>query len=116
MFLVVVTIVFVFGVIFSIILNTAAAAMEGAILAHLRLNHEHLPNVWMKTTELVYIFGTNVYPYLRKMEMSGLIEHRTYKQRPGEHRRGRDTSWYRLKTVEGEDPFFKKIRLDGPEE
>jgi len=115
MIFVVVTIIFVFGVIFSLILNTAAAAMEGAVLAHLRLTYEQRPKAWMKSTELVRIFGPNVYAHLRKMEISGLVEHRIYKERPGEHRGGRDTYWYRMKANEHGDPFLDKIRHDHDE-
>lgn len=99
-------IVATFGIVFNNVMNTASAAIEGAIL------FEQRPGAWTKTTELARIFGVNVYHHLRKMEMSGLVEHRTYEQRPGEHRGGRDTSWYRLKTDEHGDPFLDKVRRD----
>ena len=105
-------IVATFGIVFNNVMNTASAAMEGAILAHLRITFEQRPGAWTKTTELARIFGVNVYHHLRKMEMSGLVEHRTYEQRPGEHRGGRDTSWYRLKADENGDPFLDKVRRD----
>jgi hypothetical protein len=44
--------------------------------------------------------------------MSGLIEHRTSKQKPGEHRGGRDSHWYRLKTGVHGDPILDKIKYD----
>lgn len=112
MIFVVLTVVFTLGVIFNVILNTASAAVEGAILAHLRITYEQRPKAWTKSTELVRMFGANVYPHLRKMEICGLIEHRTRKQRPGEHRGGRDSYWYRMKADEHGDPFLDKVCHD----
>ena len=116
MIFVVVAIIFTFGVIFNTILNTASAAIEGAIFAHLRLTYEQRPKAWMKSTELVRMFGGNIYPHLRKMEICGLIEHRTFKESLDGPRRGRDSYWYRLKADEHGDPFLDRVRrdIDGP--
>lgn len=104
-------IVFTLGVILNTVLNTASAAMEGAILAHLRMTYEQRPKAWTKSTDLAHIFG-NVYPHLRKMEICGLIEHRTFKEPLNGPRRGRDSYWYRMKADEHGDPFVGKIRYD----
>lgn len=76
-------------------LSRSEKALDGAIIAQLRLNAEIRANMWMKSSELAYVFGGEVYPRLRRMVEAGLVERLIEPTAPNSPRRGMDRYWYR---------------------
>lgn len=93
----------------GMLFHVATKALDGAILAHLRLNHEHFPGVWMKSSEFTFLFGGPVYPHLRRLVEAGLVEMCRRPAVPGDGRGGHDSFWYRWRVTGDGDQFMMKL-------
>jgi hypothetical protein len=91
--------------IMAMILLVATKALDGAILAHLRLNHERVPGAWMKSSELTYVFGGPVYHHVRRLVEIGLVEMYRRPAVPGD-----DGYWYRWKGPGKDDVIISKLK------
>ena len=89
--------------------EATSSQIEGAILAHLRLNHALVPGAWMKSTELALLFG-NVYPHIRYLTKIGLVEMMQREEPIYGPRGGRDSFWYRWNGVGKRDVIVEKLR------
>jgi hypothetical protein len=79
----------------ALALGRSRRALDGAIVAQLRLNAANYPGAWMQSLELAYIFGGEVYPRLRRMVEAGIVEQMRRPSPPDGPRGGRDSYWYR---------------------